>query len=322
MSKTLHEIGERSLVERILSRITLGPRHILPKGDDAVAVEFTGKLVVSTDMLVESTDVPPGMDMENVGWKALTMVVSDLASKGATPILYLISLGLPRNMTLESFEALWDGIEKAAHYYGGTIAGGDTNEARELTIACVGIGSAERVVSRGGARVGDVLATTGLFGKSAAGLNALLKGFVNVDESLKHAVLKPIARCKEGAVLAKYATSCIDSSDGLAVSLYELAKQSNVGFEVTTPPVDEVSKKFAEVYGLDLFNLVFYGGEEYELIFTIDRKDLEAVRRALASVNGELIEIGRVVPKTEGITVFWKGRRVSLECKGWDHFRK
>lgn len=318
----LRDIGEKSLVERILSRITLGPRHILPKGDDAVAIEFTGKLVVSTDMLVESTDVPPGMDMESIGWKALTMVVSDIASKGATPILYLISLGLPRSMTIEQFEAFWDGIEKAARYYGGTIAGGDTNEAQELIASCVGIGSAERVIPRNGARIGDVLATTGLFGRSAAGLNALLKGIEGVDGSLKHAVLKPIARSKEGVILAKYATSCIDSSDGLAASLHELAKQSGVGFEVTVPPVDGVAKKFAEKHGLDVFDLVFYGGEEYELVFTVDRNDLEAVRKVLASVNGDLIEIGRVVPKPEGITVFWEGKRVSLEYKGWDHFKK
>ncbi|MEM4545366.1 MAG: thiamine-phosphate kinase [Nitrososphaerota archaeon] len=318
----LHDIGEKGLVERILSRITLGPRHVLPKGDDAVAIEFMGKLVVSTDMLVESTDVPPGMNMESVGWKALTMVVSDLASKGAIPILYLISLGLPRSMTLEQFEAFWDGLEKAARCYGGTIAGGDTNEAQEVVISCVGIGSAERVVPRSGARVGDVLATTGLFGRSAAGLNALLRGVEDVDESLKRAVLKPMARFREGVILAKYATSCIDSSDGLAVSLHELAKQSGVGFEVTMPPVDGVAKKFAEKHGLDVFDLVFYGGEEYELVFTIGRNDLEAVRKALALVNGELIEIGRVVPRSEGITVFWDGERIPLECKGWDHFKK
>ncbi|MCS7136176.1 MAG: thiamine-phosphate kinase [Nitrososphaerota archaeon] len=318
----LRDIGERELVERILSRITLGPRHILSKGDDAVAIEFAGKLVVSTDMLVESTDVPPGMGMESVGWKALTMVVSDLAAKGATPIIYLISLGLPRDMSLEQFEAFWNGLEKAAHYYGGTISGGDTNEAREVIVSCVGIGSAERVVSRGGARVGDVLATTGLFGRSAAGLNALLRGIEGIDDSLKYAVLKPMARVREGAILARYATSCIDSSDGLAVSLYELAKQSSVGFEITVPPVDGVAKEFAEAYGLDVFDLVFYGGEEYELVFTVNRDDLEAVKKALSSVNGKLIEIGRVVPKSEGITTIWDGRRVPIGHKGWNHFKK
>jgi thiamine-monophosphate kinase len=320
LSKTLHDIGEKSLVERILSRITLGPHHVLPKGDDAVAVDFMGKLVVSTDMLVESTDVPPGMDMESVGWKALTMVVSDLVAKGATPMLYLISLGLPRSMTLEQFEAFWNGLEKAAHYYGGTIAGGDTNEAQEVIVSCVGIGFAERVVPRCGARVGDVLATTGLFGRSAAGLNALLMGIEDVDESLKHAVLRPMARSKEGPILAKYATSCIDSSDGLATSLHELAKQSGVGFEVTAPPVDMTAKKFAEKHGLDIFNLVFYGGEEYELVFTVSRDNLEAVKKALASINRELIEIGKVVPRSEGITAIWEGRRISIEYKGWDHF--
>ncbi|PUA34123.1 MAG: thiamine-phosphate kinase [Candidatus Terraquivivens tikiterensis] len=321
MSKRLKDIGEKSIVERILSRITLTPRHILPKGDDAIAFEFSGKLVVSTDMLVESTDVPPSMDMESVGWKALTMVVSDLAAKGATPIAYLISLGLPRDMRLEDFDALWNGLESAARHYGGTIAGGDTNEAKEIIVSCTGVGSAERVVPRGGARVGDILATTGLFGRSAAGLYALLKGAEGLDESLRRAVLRPMARLREGRVLAKYATSCIDSSDGLAASLYELAKQSGVGFEVTAPPVDGMARKLAEECGLDIFKLVFYGGEEYELVFTVGREDLEAVKNALNHVDGELIEIGRVVHTSEGITTIWEGKRIPIEYKGWDHFR-
>ncbi|MEM2909637.1 MAG: thiamine-phosphate kinase [Nitrososphaerota archaeon] len=322
MFRKLQDIGEKGLVERILSRITLGPQHMLPKGDDAVAIGFTGKLVVSTDMLVESTDVPPGMDMESVGWKALTMVVSDLAAKGATPVMYLISLGLPRDMRLEDFEALWSGLENAAHYYGGAITGGDTNEAQEIIVSCTGIGSAERVVSRSDACVGDILVTTGLFGRSAAGLYALLKGVEDVDESLKRATLRPMARIREGVVLAKYATSCIDSSDGLAISLYELAKQSRVGFEVTAPPVDEAARKFAERHGLDTFELVFYGGEEYELVFTVSRDDLEVVKKALTSVNGRLIKIGRVVHESEGITAIWEGKRIPIEYKGWDHFKR
>ncbi len=322
LSRTLGDVGEKSLVEQILSRITLGPHHILPKGDDAVAIEFAGKLVMSTDMLVESTDIPSGMDMESVGWKALTMVVSDLAAKGATPMLYLISLGLPRGMTIKRFEEFWSGLEKAAQYYGGKIVGGDTNEAREIVVSCVGIGSAERVIPRCGAHVGDVLATTGLFGRSAAGFSALLMDIKDVDESLKHAFLRPMARVKEGVILAKYATSCIDSSDGLAASLHELAKQSGVGFEVTAPPVDCVVKKFAKTHGLDVFDLVFYGGEEYELVFTIARDDLEVVKKVLASTNGKLIEIGKVVPRSEGITAIWEGKRVPIEYKGWDHFKK
>lgn len=317
----LKEVGELKLIEYILSRISLGPDHLLPKGDDAAAFRFSGNLVVSTDMLVQSTDVPSGMGYRDIGWKAITMVASDLASKGARPIAFLNSIGLPSDMDLDDFKELWSGIEDAVNYYGGKIVGGDTNEAKEIVISCFGIGSADRVVSRGGAKIGNIVATTGYFGRSSSGLYALMNRIDDVSDNLRMAVLRPIARVKEGAVLAPLVTSCIDSSDGLARSLYELSKQSGVGFLITNPPIDWEVERFAEKHKLDLFSLIFYGGEEYELIFTLDEKDLDKAKEAIKSVDGQLIEIGRVTRIEDGISVIWYGERRKIEHRGWEHFR-
>jgi len=226
-------------------------------------------------------------------------------------------------MCLEDFKQLWEGLEEASRFYGGKIVGGDTNACRDIVVDCLGLGQSDKPLSRRGAKPGDMVAVTGRFGRAAAGLRALLD---KIDDPLKpklaQAVLEPRARLQEGLALARSgtATACIDSSDGLAISLHELSALSNVGFHVSSPPVDDMALDFAQRNRLPLMELVFHGGEEYELVVTVSPGKWELARRSVNFAGGELIPIGRVTELQEGIKVSWQGRLVSLPPRGWDHF--
>ena len=214
----------------------------VPFGDDVSAVEIGNNLVavLKTDMLVAATDVPPKMSFWQAARKAVVMNVSDFAAKGVKPKALLVSLGIPGKLARKDvIEQIAEGLNAGAREYGAYILGGDTNEACDLIIACMlyGIAEKNRIVGRAGAKPGDIVAVTGLFGKTAAGLKILLEELEAeepIRKRLVDSVLMPKARLKEGLALAEVgaASASIDSSDGLAWSLYELSKASSVGLSL------------------------------------------------------------------------------------------
>ncbi|RLE50265.1 MAG: thiamine-phosphate kinase [Candidatus Methanomethylicota archaeon] len=325
---TIEKYGEWRLINIIFEKISKFKNVALPYGDDAsaITIPFESRLlVINTDMLVASTDVPPGMNYWQVGRKATVMCISDLAAKGAEPKFLLFSLGLKRNMRLKEFKELIDGLNDGAQEYGAYIIGGDTNEAYDLIISGTAIGFAKRVVSRRGAKEGDLVAVTGFFGETSAGLKILLENFdapKNIKLQLLKSVYMPKAHVKEGIVLANSnaISSSIDSSDGLAISLYTLAEQNNVGFKIHTLPISKYARKFSELHNLDPFELTFYGGEEYNLIVTIKRGKVKEAMKAIKSVGGKLILIGEVI-KEKKVIYIDRGKERIIEKKGWEHFQ-
>jgi thiamine-monophosphate kinase len=316
----LSQAGERNLVRYIVSRLG-NPQHpILRPGDDAAGFQWTGGLIICMDVLVAETDVPPGMGWERAGWKAVVAVISDLAAKSARPRYLLIGLGLTPDMTFRDFTELWSGLEKAASHYGAFIIGGDVNQSGSPFVAVTGLGEASKPLTRHGAKPGDLVACTGLFGGVAAGLHAILTGNTDkADPALLEKVFTPQARLEDGLTLGLIGgvTSCVDSSDGLAESLHCIAEASGVGIHLTEEPTDPLAVRYAEEKGLDIHRLVMYGGEEYELVFTFseDRRDI------IGGVLGDRLHvIGRVV---EGSGVFLDKEEVLVEIPriGWEHFR-
>jgi thiamine-monophosphate kinase len=329
MMTTTKELGERRIIELILSNIEKYPNMPVPFGDDVAAVPLDGDrlTVLKTDMLVGSLDVPPGMSLYQVARKAAVMNISDLASKGVQPTALLVSLGLPSDYTKENVEDLAKGLNTGCREYGAYLIGGDTSEAPDLIVACMVYGTTQTrtLIPRSGARPGDILAVTGLFGKTAAGLKMLLEG-LEVPPSLREKLIEPVympkAHLKEGLALAEsgVATASIDSSDGLAVSLHELRKMSGVGFEVSTLPVAEEAKAFAELHGLDVCDLVLYGGEEYELVVTVRAEEWSRTVEALRKAGGALMRIG--VATSDPHIVLRKDNAVTeIPYRGWEHFK-
>jgi len=325
----IHQLGERRVIEIMMRHLDLMPNMPVPFWDDVSAVDLGGDRlgVLKTDMLVWSTDIPPGMTHYQAARKAVVMNISDLGAKGVRTAAILISFGLPRDLREEEVVDLAKGMNAGAREYGTYILGGDTNETGEIVISgmAFGIGEKKRLMLRSGARPGDILATTGAFGKTAAGFKILLEGLdapVDLKRCLVDTVFMPRARVEEGVALAESGavTACMDSSDGLALSLYDLSRSSGVGFRVDHLPAAPEAQQFAEMHDLELSELVFYGGEEYELVFTVDPGRIEDAKQALEQVGGELIEIGEVTKETT-ITYKRGDRLEPIKAGGWEHFK-
>lgn len=328
MSK-VSDIGERSLIERMMIHLSRMPGMPIPFWDDASALSLADgrALVINTDMLVWETDVPRGMTAYQAARKSVVMGVSDLAAKGVQPIAFMPSIGLPSSYPVTGVEEMARGFEAGAREYGAYVVGGDTNEACDVVIAgsALGIARESSIMKRNnGARPSDLLATTGTFGVTSAGLKHLLEGLElpgGLEKPILDSIYMPRARVREGVALAATGavTGCMDSSDGLAVSLYDLARSTGFGYRVTEVPVDPAAVGFAMLHGLDAADLALYGGEEYELVFTFRPGDEGKIRRAFDGVGCSLHVIGTVTEE-KGISVEVNGWVKPIRRSGWEHF--
>jgi len=321
---TAEELGERKLIEMILERLEPMPQMPIPFGDDVSAIDIGhGKLmVVKTDMLVGKTDVPPGMRLWQAARKAVVMNISDLAAKGVKPIAVLASVGVPRGFVKNDVEQIGKGLNDGAREYDAYVLGGDTSEASDLVISCSAFGLATKrlLMLRSGAKPGDYVAVTGLFGNSAAGLKILLQKLparTQKRKQLVNAVLMPHARVKEGLALAqtRAVTASIDSSDGLAWSLHEISKASRVGFQIDKLPITEEAKELARTHKLNPTELCLYGGEEYELVITVKPRLWKKVSKKIP-----LTKIGRVT-RNQTLTLKTGKKTFPIEARGWEHFK-
>ena len=323
------ELGERRIIELILESLDVMPSMPIPFGDDASAVEIGNErlAVIKTDMLVGKTDVPPGMTLRQAARKAVVMNISDLASKGAKPVAVLSSIGLPRGVREDDIREIGLGLNEGAREYGAYVVGGDTNEASDVVISCSALGfcKSSLLMKRSGAKPGDIVAVTGPFGKTAAGLKILLEELsapAAIRDPLVEAVLIPRARLREGLALAnsQAVTSSIDSSDGLAWSLHELSKANGVGFLIEEVPTSAEVERFAEDHNLDPEELSLYGGEEYELVVTVKPELWGRAQRSVEKTGGCLMKIGKVTEREEVLVVTPEGVK-AIEARGWEHFK-
>ena len=321
------ELGERKIIKLIQENLDQMPNMPLPFGDDASAVDLgNNKLaVINMDMLVKKTDVPKGMSIWQAARKAAVMNISDLAAKGAKPVVLLASIGVPSDLSKTDIKEIAKGLNAGAREYGAYIVGGDTNQASDIIISCMAFGECDRqkLLKRSGTKAGDYVAVTGYFGKTAAGLKILMEkiSIPKIQDPLIDAVLMPCARVKEGMTLAKSegVTASIDSSDGLAWSLHELGRSSNVGFCINSLPVAPEAKEFAKIQGLDSGDLALYGGEEYELVVTVDPDSWPQAKQAVESAGGALIKIG-VATEEKKYQLQREKKTVEIQAQGWEHF--
>ena len=282
-----------------------------------------GDNVLKCDMLVSSTDVPPRMKPWQIARKSIVSCVSDFASKGARPTAALISIGIPSGTEREFITGLARGFSVSSKEFGVRIVGGDTNEASELVIDCCMFGTAKSgaMPARTGAKAGDVVVVSGPFGLSAAGLAIIMKGAHSGTAFGRRAVrsvLEPIPRMLFGSNLARFFSSSTDSSDGLAISLYLLAKGSKVDIDIDSIPAAKGLYEFASYNSLDADELVFHGGEEYEIVSTIPRSKVPAATAAAKRAGLKFYTIGNV---RKGLGNVWLGRK-KLENRGYVHFER
>src|SRR6266567_1592091 len=321
----MKSLTEHEIIRILTNQFAGQPGTPLGFDDDVSAIPFSPKtwIIVKTDMLIGSTDVPPGMTVQEAARKAVVATVSDFAAKGVKPQALMVSLGLSAPAKRTTVQDIARGLGQAAREYHCKIIGGDTNQADDLVIDITGVGFADpkTLVRRDGARTGDIVAVTGPFGKSSAGLRILIskrKSDLLKYPSLVRAARRPEARLAQGIILSKShgTRSSIDSSDGLAWSLHQIAQSSKVGINLHTIPVAPEVESFAKEHRLSALELALYGGEEYELVVTIRPERFKALKRQVPSLR----RIGIVEEERFGVATQIGEKQITVEARGWQHF--
>lgn len=281
------------------------------------------KIVTKTDTLVQSTDIPSKMKLSDAARKSIVACVSDFASKGVKPSYGMISINLPKTISRSKINQIVSGFRKASKEFDISILGGDTNEGMEIVFNVCLFGMVDKIVTRKNSKKGDLVFVTGPFGYTAAGLDMILgkkRGKTEFVKKAINSVIKPKPRLNFGIKNKKYFSSSMDSSDGLSTTLNEMANQSKNKFIITKIPALKDLENFVKSYKLNLNNLVFNGGEEYEFVFTIPPNHKKTIVKNAKSLKIPIIEIG-LVTSGKGVYVKNNSDLVQLKDRGWKHFK-
>lgn len=331
-------VSEDELVKAI-RRVLSGeaPGVVIGVGDDAAVVEpGRHQAILTTDMLVEGVHFErASASPHDLGHKAVTVNVSDVAAMGGSPRFGLVSIGLPPDVGTSWVMELYGGIREAADDYGLAVIGGDTNRAGKVVLSVTLVGSVAEghAVTRSGARPEDRLVVTGSLGAAAGGLRLAQADPHEVREALAsdwgrrlvQAQVRPVARVGEGETLASAgATAMIDISDGLALDLSRLCAESGVGATLALRDVpvaeglDDLAKSLEDE--VDPLELALHGGEDYELLAALPREAVESTAQKLAERFGTALSVVGTVTEEGLRAVDEAGTERPLEPKGWDHF--
>ena len=324
--KKLSELGERRAIQEILEILSI-KNTAVDAGDDCAAFELDKDyLLVTTDMISQRTHIPKQMSAFQIGWFVVAINLSDIAAKGGTPLGLVLAFGLPKEKSETFLKNLTKGADACATQFNTAIIGGDTKESKEITICgtALGLVKKDEFMPRKGAKPGDIVAVTGKLGKAGAGYYALKHKIW--DQSILKGLMEPLPRLKEGRILAKekIVTSCMDISDGLSSSLYQLQELNNVGFEINQKEIPiclELKQLQKEKKGIDVYNYALHFGGDYELLFTVPYDSFDIVSKSMEKTNTALTAIGRVTKK-KNIVIIAENKEEILRNKGYEHFKR
>lgn len=320
---TVADLSEDAILARIFPHLPQSPGVVVPPGDDAaVVLAPDGRVVVSTDVLVEGRhfrrEWSSGAD---VGWRAAAQNLADIAAMGARPTALVVALVTPADLPASWVEGLARGLAAACEPHGAGVVGGDLSGGPAVVVSVTVLGDLEgrAPVRRSGARAGDVVAHAGVRGSSAAGLALLAADRADLDPGLVAAYLRPDPPVGAGVVAARSgASAMLDVSDGLLRDAGRIAGPS--GVRIDLDPVDQAFavdlgrlSAAADALGADARGWLLTGGEDHGLLATFPAgTPLPAPFRA----------IGRVLPAGEGPSVTVGGSAPDVEGPGWDHFAR
>lgn len=321
--KNISDLGERKAIRLIANTLSKGEVAI-GIGDDCAAFEFGDEyLLLSTDMISEKSHIPRVMKPWQIGWFIVAINLSDLAAKGGRPVGLVLSLGLPKKISEQYLRELIRGADDCAKLFGTSIVGGDTKESTDVTICGTILGRVKKneFMSRTGAKPGDIVAVTGTLGKAGAGYYALKYGMR--DKKLLKGLLEPKPRIKEGRMLAqeKFVTACMDISDGLSSSLYQLQAINNIGFAIEKEkiPLSHMLLKCHLEKELEIYNYALHFGGDYELLLTMPSDTVDQAITSVARADNCLTIIGKVTREDKIILIEGK-RKKMLPDRGYEHF--
>ncbi len=294
---------------------------VIAVGDDAAVLDIpTGKqLVTSIDTLISGVHFPENTPAISIGHKALAANLSDLAAMGANPKWFTLALTLPEidENWLEGFSK---GLKALAQRHDCFLIGGDTTRGPlSISIQVMGVVDTNKALLRSGAKVGDKIYVTGTLGDAAAGLQSVLQTLVLSDkdrEFCQNQLNNPSPRLDESKIIQRYASACIDVSDGLLQDLSHILKASKVGAELNVPALPLSSA----LHSLDNVVAIYFaltGGDDYELLFTVPAKHEDEF---LIDNKGSATCIGIITEHSNKMTDESGNDLSNLNNKGYNHF--
>jgi thiamine-monophosphate kinase len=327
----LRDVGEFGLIDLIKEKTIVDPANVVAGiGDDAAVYRPAPGMyqLLTTDMLVENIHfLLASTTPWQLGYKAIAVNLSDIAAMGGRPRHAVVSLGLPPRLPVEFVVALYDGMKEICREFAVNIVGGDTVASPYgLVINAAVTGEVEpaALLRRSGASPGDAVVVTGTLGDAAGGLDLLLKGDWEKHDfawPLVTAHLTPRPRVATGRLLAGWgATSADDISDGLASEAHEIAAASGVGVRLYADriPLSSQLTAAAALLGKPSLDYALYGGEDFQLVFTIGQDKLGR----LAGKGGPLTVVGEVTAREDGVVLMAAdGAAAPLTPRGYNHFR-
>ncbi len=335
----IEQIGEHGLIQRIQSKFpSKYPGVVLGIGDDAAIItpDARKSLLLSTDTLREDIHFRKGYcTFYDMGWKAVAVSISDIAAMGGMPRHLLLSIAVPHKTSVTDLDGMIKGVADITTKYEVSLIGGNISRSTNgVTIDTTVIGELNKGtgVARSGASVGDMIYITGKVGKSAIGFS-LLKSATDIRSiSYRTAVpfiashLRPVPRVREGMILGanKLATAMIDISDGLLADLDHICKQSKVGANIYTSliPLPDIPRRLKREVARDPLYYALYGGEDYELLFTVKKGDKGKLEAVCKQERLEVTPIGEIAPMKRGINIVGERGTESIgHMGGYDHFK-
>ncbi len=335
----VNTLGEFGLIEHLTQQFPLRqPGSVKGIGDDAAVIDNQHFLtIVSTDMLVEGIHFDLAYTpLKHLGYKSVTVNLSDIYAMNAFPKQILVSIAISSKYTVEALDELYEGIRAACEHYGVDLVGGDTTSSPKgmtLSITAIGQCEPELLTYRNGAKPGDLICITGDLGAAYLGLQILERekkiwlehpGLQPNLENSQYVIerqLKPEARKDVIEVFRKIQlkpTAMMDISDGLSSDIFHICKQSGTGalLEETGVPIRPDVQLQAIEFRLDPITCALSGGEDYELLFTIDPKDVEKIKYL-----PDIYIAGEILNAADGVKLHTKGGNLhELKAQGWRHF--
>ena len=342
MSRTdVNQLGEFGLIDHLTRSFrNRQPSTVLGVGDDAAIIATGGEeqLVVSTDTLVEGIHFDLSYTpLKHLGYKAVAVNVSDVCAMNARPTQITVSIAISNRFSVEALDELYAGIHAACETYGVDLVGGDTTSSPKgmyISITALGLAPESRITRRSTAKVGDLVCITGHLGSAYLGLllyereKQVYLANPDMQPELKEehkelfaAILRPEARTDMVDLFAKNGivpTSMIDISDGLASELLHICNASKVGaiLEEGNVPIRQEAQLQALEFNMDPITCALSGGEDYQLLFTIDPADTEKIR-----FLPDIYISGEIVPAADGVKLHTVGGNIHpITAQGYNHF--
>ena len=334
------ELGEFGLINHLTKNNEIrNASTILGVGDDAAVIDSFGKqTVITTDLLIEGVHFDlMYTPLKHLGYKSVVVNLSDVYAMNATPTQVTMSIAFSNRFSVEALSEFYEGVYVACEKYGVDLIGGDTSSSQKgfiISVTALGEVSPGKWVKRSTARKGDLLCVSGYLGGAFLGLTLLerekkiwmenpqVQPDLEGEKYIVGCILRPEARkdiiefFESSSIIP---TAMMDVSDGLSSEILHICKQSNLGCMLYEDkiPIHEASRQAAFKFGLDPTACALSGGEDYELLFTLNQDDYDKI-----VLSEEISVIGYMTEPEKGAHILTRGEsKFPITAQGWNAFK-